>query len=279
MAERRDVRFRVVDSATVSTISVSKEQTVDGFRKLVCERLKRRDLADVCINNSACDGEDLLFDFLESDSDVIVLTTLGWVPPPADVPEIRLFTNCSIDGLMSGSLIPLSLDVPFETGMSLVFEHGRAHFRDLPRGDLAATLFLPGGVPWTKGRLSSYLQLFAQSPSYVIYAVFHRRGLELDVPVEFPLSRAASLDRGLVSPLFDASDDGRDQMVCALAFLRLGKSPRIPALVQSFAFFIHFGPLIVALSLLTRGCPVNGRWIVAITATEGEQPALGQGCL
>jgi hypothetical protein len=121
----------------------------------------------------------------------------------------------------------------------------------------AVDLYLPGGLPWRHDPLGSYLNtgLFQ---NLHLYAVIYPRNLSfIDNLISFPSP-----------PDFQGNlnDSFPPELVCVLLYLRWGGF-HARSLIQSFAFYCHFAPLLVDLSRFFNGDPIDGHWLLAVTTS------------
>jgi ubiquitin-protein ligase len=253
----RTFHFQVESEPDIHTIELSEDITCSDFISSICSHFSRPTLTEIWLSGANCGGEDLVTDFLESDSDVIIVSESDWTPGTPSLTSVQLFTTANIESLTQGIQLPCTWKSSRDEVLSAVR-------RILPKG-MDADLYLPGAVPWHRGTLGPYLRLLKGVRPNVYAVVYRERLAGVTKSLSFfDRETVTSPLHALFGPIAPVPDSS--PLLCALGYIRLG-GIRSDCLISSFAHYIHFGPLIVGLHRLYAGIPIDGHWLVAITSS------------
>ncbi|KAK8889279.1 hypothetical protein M9Y10_034025 [Tritrichomonas musculus] len=134
--------------------------------------------------------------------------------------------------------------------------------------DKILIVYLPGGIPFTTGKLGDIFTNKKFEMKNVIYGVLTRL-----IPEEILSGSCGELcnikddnHKKLISPLVDSTDLGMSDMACLIGYFNYYgfKSGRF---LKSSSAIIHFPPLITSLKRIIERNDVVGRDVVTVTST------------
>ena len=183
---------------------------------------------------------------------------------------MKVYMTTDYASMTQGEEIPIQMDwdVRSLTDSLMPIVQRKSVIRD----PLMLHVFLPGGIPFTKGKLSEFFSVPEFSNGQVrraIYVVVTRRIRDdvLNRPL-VELCDCSSEDmKLLLAPVVAQSDIGLTHIACLLGYLRHG-GLKADDFLKSVATYTGFAPLICnVFRIMDSTVPIYGRNLVAITAS------------
>lgn len=191
-------------------------------------------------------------------------------PKPSQLPStqdqsspVTVYTTTDYNSMVKGDdfLIQMDWDLEHLTNFIIPEIHKKTNIK----GPLMLHVFLPGGIPFTKGNLG---QFFHSSPGNVLYIVVTRQIPEdfLNTTYHELCDCSTEAMRLLLSPCLPQTEIGLTHIACLLGYLR-HQSRDGHDFLRALARYTGFPPLICNIfRIMDNSIPINGRNIVAATA-------------
>ena len=230
-------------------------KTCGDIVQMIKDQTGMSDLTSLWIDNSVCNPNDLILEFLTDETvSLISITTADHVLPKDSSLNIRLFLNTSMQALLEG----ISLQIPANITSEQFIEMIHKCFLDESKDSYDVDLYCPGARLFTENTVLFHIQQFPMRKPH-FYAVIHKPVENIDDII--PMKNISSL----VCPLFQASLTGASQMWALLYWV--ASKAESENLIASLASNYRFGPMITSLVSLSRRMKMTKRKFLAITAT------------
>lgn len=187
--------------------------------------------------------------------------------------KIKFYCTGSIDLMLNGIDVELDMNMnPDQCKAYLLEQINSKNLLNKYDERIKLDIFLPGGIPFSRGELSDLFNNLVFKPKPVIYGILYRFDTTMNTDEQlddvcFELCNASNAEkRGLISPLCDSSDRGLADMACLLGYINNG-GIHSDKLIKACAAFTHFPPLITSLSRIFEQTDINGHDIIAVTSS------------
>lgn len=124
-------------------------------------------------------------------------------------------------------------------------------------------IFLPGGIPFTKGRIIDIYCKDGIEVKTVIYGVLVKKISDLNKKIYEVCNACDEYHRSLLSPHCDSTEHGLSDMACLLGYFNRNYS-KSDFLLKAFAYKIHFAPLLTSLKKIIQNEGIIARDIVTV---------------
>lgn len=230
-------------------------KTCGDIIQMIKEQTSIPDLTSLWIDNSVCDPNDLILEFITDETvSLISITTADHVLTTDSSLTIRLFLTTSIQALLEG----ISLRIPANITSEQFIEMIHNCFLDESKDSYDVDLYLPGARLFTENTVLFHIrQVPMRKPHF--YAVIHKPVENIDDII------AMKNISPLVCPFFQASLTGASQMWALLYWV--ASKAESENLIASLASNYRFGPMITSLVALSKRLKMTKRKFLAITAT------------
>ena len=186
--------------------------------------------------------------------------------PVADGP-FRIYTTADYDSMVNGEEFAVNLNWdPRQLNDALMpLVQRKVRISD----PIMLHLFLPGGIPFLKGKLNDFFSMPEFGGArHAIYVVITKRINDSVLKKEYlELCDCRSDDsKLLLSPLYKQSENGYSHIACLLGYLRRS-GLKTDLFIRAMCKYTGFAPLIVSIFRMSEGLTVYGRDIVCVTAS------------
>ena len=176
--------------------------------------------------------------------------------------KFHVYTTANSKSLLMGDMIEFSLTDNYDLVYSKISSHISSSLNVKTNFELI--LYLPGGIPFLKGDLSTFFEYVDVVKRNIYVVVTKPMKEKLNQPVLEPCSCKSCDDQLMLSPFFGSTRDGYIKIACLLGYIYYGgvTSQRI---LLTIAKLTVFAPLILNIFRLIEKAPLNIRNIVSIT--------------
>lgn len=282
-------------------IQIESSATIGDFLHQVRTSEKNADICAVYIRGRQLDLDDLVMNHVKGKDDILIVsddptkTSADFVD--ANVPilpddreqniteslrnslkqtddvirdvfksenKFRIYTTVNAHSLLSGDKISIKDTDTFKTISNKIRNLilGFDEKDDLPE-DFEIHIFLPGGIPFLSGKISSYFDSIDVAHNNLYVVVTKELGDLIDTEVKEPCNCKDSMANAL-SPLYDSSEAGLTQIASFLGYI-YHHGINAEHILLVLAKVTRFVPLITNYFRLLENAPLTYLNIIAIT--------------
>ena len=250
------VAYRVPDLEDVQTIEIGERALVHTLLDKAGKEHGRKFTAALQ-DGKRLPATDRVINYIEGAPLELVET----VPKPS---EYTVFTNLTIESLVSGDMIDIYENLPLEEVKAVLLELLRHLGVPLPR-EFEIHVFLPGGIPFLGGTLDDWKEAMEVSRRNLYVVVTRKLDRAPGTVIEELGDFSSDTMRNLLSPLYESTPAGLAQMAAFLGYCQ-HDGPETETLLLLFAQVTGFAPMICSLYRLLEKEQVTGLDVVTITA-------------
>ena len=196
-------------------------------------------------------------------SDYIVGSPLEVFENGPELSAYTVFTNLSIESLVSGDIIDIDETSPLEEVKMVIEGLLRALGVELPR-NFELHVFLPGGVPFLSGTLKEWQEAMQVRQKNLYVVVTRDLGKASKSVIKELGDFSSDMMKNLLSPLYESTPAGLAQVAALLGYCQ-HDGPKTEDLLLLFAQVTGFAPMVCSLFRIMEHENITGLDVVAIT--------------